>query len=151
MTTLLSHLDSGDCIIIDESLPLSDDVEVLPTHNVTMQRGTGGTITASLYGGTKVTNYKCEKTDVPLWHTLSSSKSLHAKTRLERKHNTTWSSQRRKASDIAAISYLYGVKYPNSPAMVAKIAARPLKIAKAIYPMILARATHRFVFPVGSC
>lgn len=55
MTTLLSHSDSGDCIIIDESLPLSDDVEVLPTHNVTIQRGTGGTITASLYGGTKVT------------------------------------------------------------------------------------------------
>ena len=67
VATLMSHPVLGDCMIVDESSPLCDDVESTPTPSVTVQGNTGttgvgcgtggtcGTVVASSQGDSKAT------------------------------------------------------------------------------------------------
>ena len=58
MATLLNHPAFSDCMIVDESSPLCDDLEINPTPSETVQGGTGGTdvrTTASLQASGPVT------------------------------------------------------------------------------------------------
>ena len=58
VATLLNHPALGDCMIVDESSRLCDDVEINPIPSETVQGGTGGTdvrTTASLQASGPVT------------------------------------------------------------------------------------------------
>ena len=52
VATLMSHPALGDCMIVDESSPLCDDVESTPTPSVTVQGNTGTTGVGCGSGGT---------------------------------------------------------------------------------------------------
>ena len=52
VATLMSHPVLGDCMIVDESSPLCDDVESTPTPSVTVLVNTGTTGVGCGTGGT---------------------------------------------------------------------------------------------------
>ena len=63
VATLMSHPVLGDCMIVDESSPLFDDVETTPTPSVTVQGNTGTTGVGCGTGGTSGTVVASSQSD----------------------------------------------------------------------------------------
>ena len=107
VATLMSHPVLGDCMIVDQSSPLCDDVESTPTPSVTVLVNTGttgvgcgtggtcGTVVASSQDDPKATA-SVDDTKIPLWLTWSGHSSPCVRTRLELGQYFAWSSQSRK-------------------------------------------------------
>ena len=141
VATLLNHPALGDCMIVDESSPLCDDVEINPTPSETVQGGTGGTdvrTTASLQASGPVTKKVDTKKIPTLAELLKSQESLRKdKARVKAQYRVELAKP--KASDIEAIMQLYADGgHPEWSVLAGKLeAARPFQIPKASFPMIL--------------
>ena len=151
VATLMSHPVLGDCMIVDESSPLCDDVESTPTPSVTVHVNTGitgvgcgtsstcGTVVASSQGDSKATASVDDSKSPTLADLIKSQESLRKDQATARAGEISRGAPKAEAPDVEVILQLYADgEHPDWSVLSAKLeAARPFQIRKATFPMVL--------------